>query len=303
MLGEFDFHMLQVQYLKAAMDQLPTFSPLLMTAAQMQAEYDAGAVVRTDYLNKRYVLGIARGELREKQDDAHQAAIGVYGVMKTRYRKDTGSLEAINTLPTGDQTVEQTRQRMDAMKALWAVLPNDPYAVPPGPFVAWGGMNLAAFTAKSTTMTTAHAAFVNAFEDFQMAEGDLHTKDAHLAEVAVSALEEGRSQFVVGTPEREVIDSIPNTPASQEPNQAVITVATSPGPGQGHLEFNALHATSFDVVHKGPGQTEFTKVADDIIEQVYNANGLAAGNHEYKVIGQNSRGNGPESAISIVAVA
>ena len=303
MLGEFDFHMLQVQYLTAAMAQLPTFSPLLMTGVQMQAEYDAGVLVRTDYLNKRSVLGLARGEMHEKQEEAHQAAIGVYGVMKTRYRKDPGSLEAINTLPTGDQTIEQTRQRMDAMKALWAVLPNDPYAVPAGPFVAWVGMNLAAFVAKSTTMTTAQAAFVTAFEDFQMAEGDLHVKDAHLAEVAVSALEEGRSQFPLGSPEREVIDSIPNTPASQEPNQAVITVATSPAAGQAHLEFHALHGTSFDVLHKGPGETEFTTVADDIIEQVYNASGLAAGNHEYKVIGQNSRGNGPESEISIVAVA
>ncbi len=302
MLGEFDFHLLQVQYLTAAMAQLPTFSPLLMTAAQMQAEYDAGVLVRTDYLNKKSVLSLARGALHATQEDAHQAAIGVYGVMKTRYRKDPGSLQAINTLPVGDQTFEQTRQRMDAMKALWAVLPNDPYAVPPGPFVAWTGMNLAAFTAMGTSLATAQSAFVAAFEAFQMAEGDLHTKDTHLAEVAVSALEEGRSQFVVGTPEREVIDSIPTAPASQAPNKAVISVATSPGAGQAHLEFHALHATSFNVLHKGPGETEFTIVAEDIIATVYDANGLAPGNHEYQVIGQNSRGNGPDSTISIIAV-
>lgn len=303
MLGEFDFHLLQLQYIKAAIDQLPTYAPLAMTAALMQAEYDAGVVVRTEYLNKRATLSLARGELHEKIEDAHQAAIGVYGVMKTRYRKDPGSLEAINTLPTKDQTFEQTRERMEAMKALWAQLPNDPYAVPPGPFVAWTGMTQAAFTTKLTTMTTAQAAFVNGFEDFEMAEGDMHTKDAHMADVAVAALEEGRSQFPVGTPQREVIDSIPTEPAAQAPNQAVISVATSPAAGQAHLEYTALHATSYDVLHKGPGDTEFATVADDVIQTTYDTGGLVPGNHEYKVIGQNSRGNGPESAVASINVA
>lgn len=303
MLGEFDFHLLQLQYIKAAMDQLPMFSPLAMTAAQMQTEYDDGKTVRTDYLSKRAALSLARGELHERQEAGHQAAIGVYGVMKTRYRKDSGSLEAISLLPTKDQTFDQTRARMDAMKALWALLPNDPYAMPPGPFVAWAGMDQAAFTTILTAMTAAHAAFVVAFESFQKSEGDLHTKDAHLADIAVASLEEGRAQFPTGTSQRSIIDSIPTLPAQQAPNQAEITTAESPAPGQAQLIFAALHATSYDVLHKGPGETEFTTVADDIIELVFDASGLAAGTHEYKVIGQNSRGNGPESAVASITVA
>lgn len=303
MLGEFDFHMLQVQYLKAAMDQLPTFSPLAMTAAQMQTDYDNGKTVRTEYLNKKATVSLARGVLHEAQEDAHQAAIGVYGVMKTRYRKTPGALEAINTLPTQDQTFAETHDRMTAIKALWAQLPNDPYSSPAGPFVAWAGMDQAAFTTKLTTMTAAHTAFVNAFEDFQMAEGDLHDKDAHLAEIAVSALEEGRAQFMIGTPQREVIASVPMMPSAQEPNQAEIAIATSPAAGQAHLEFAASHATSFDVLHKGPGDIEFTTVADDVIETIYDTSGLAAGLHEYKVIGQNSRGNGLESEVATITVA
>jgi len=303
MLGEFDFHLLQIQYIKAAMDQMATFRPMNMTPAQMQTEYDNGVTVRTEYLSKKATLNLARGELPEKQDEAHQAAIGVYGVMKTRYRKDPGSRDAINTLPTKDQSVEQTRVRMESMSALWTQLPNDPFSSPPGPFVAWSGMNQAAFDALLATLKTAQAAFVAADADFEMAEGVLHAKDAHLADLAVAALEEGRSQFPVATPAREVIDSIPTAPAAQEPNQAVISVATSPVPGQGHMEFDARHATSFDVLHQGPGDTEFSTVADDVIEKIYNASGLAAGVHEYKVIGQNSRGNGPESAVASITVA
>ena len=82
----------------------------------------------------------------------------------------------------------------------------------------------------------------------------------------------------------------------------MISAATSPAPGAAHLEYDALHATSFDVLHKGPGEISFTKVVDDTLVKVYDASGLAAGSHEYKVIGQNSRGNGPESAVSTIVV-
>ena len=303
MFGEYDFHLLQVQYIKAAMDQLPTFRPLAMTPAQMQTEYDNGVAVRTDFQNKSSILNLARGELHEKTKQGHEAVIGVYGVMKSRYRKDPGSLEAINRLPVKDQTVEDTRVRMELTSSLWKQLPNDPYSSPPGPLVAWPGMTNAAFDAILAALITAQAAFVTAVEDFEMAQGDLHAKDAHMADLAVSALEEGRSQFPIGTPEREVIDSVPTVAAAQEPNQALIPVATSPAPGKAHLEYDAEHATSFDVLHKGPGDTDFSTVADDVIEKVYDASGLAPGNHEYKVIGQNTRGNGPESAVATVAVA
>jgi hypothetical protein len=303
MLGEFDFHLTQVQYLKAAMDQLPTFAPLAMTPAQVQAVYDGALLVRTEYQNSKAGLDLARGEMYEKTDEAHQVAVGVYGVMKTRYRKDEGSLSAITKLPTQDRSPEETRQRMEAMSSLWGQLPNDPFAVPPGPLVAWPGMNKAAFDAKLATMIAGHNGLVNAYEDFQLAEGALHAKDSELADLAVAALAEGRAQFPAGTPEREVIDSIPIIGGTQRPNQAVISAAVSVEPGRVHLEFDAAHATSFDVLHKGPGGVEFSNVADDVTSKTYDATGLTAGSHEYKVIGQNSRGEGPESTVAIVAVA
>ena len=113
---------------------------------------------------------------------------------------------------------------------------------------------------------------------------------------------QGRHQFAEGTPQRDVIDHIPTTPAQQAPAKAVIAVATSPAAGEAHLEFSATHATSYDVLHKGPGDADFAVVADDIIQTVYNATGLAAGAHEYKVLGRNSRGTGPESDVSVVNV-
>lgn len=302
MLGEFDFHMLQVQSIKAAMDQLPTYAPLAMTAAQMQAQYDDGLAVRLEYLSKLNGLKLARGELHEKTEAGHQAAIGVYGVMKSRYRNDPGSLEAIKGLPTQDRTYEETRVRMEAMSSLWSQLPDDPYANPPGPLVAWAGMDQAGFDTVLTTMTDAQASFVAANGAFQKAEGVLHAKDAQLGDLAVDALAEGRAQFPDGTPEREVIDAIPTEPAQQPPAQAVIGVASSPGAGQTHVEYAANHATSYDVFERLQGEPDFQLVAGDTIAKSYDGAGLAGGTYEYKVVGRNSRGAGPASDVATIEV-
>ena len=86
------------------------------------------------------------------------------------------------------------------------------------------------------------------------------------------------------------------------PGAAIITNAASPATGTVHFDYDAPHSTSWDVFRKGPGQTAFVKVANDVIVKTYNASGLAAGTYEFKVIGRNSRGDGPESAVSIVVV-
>ena len=39
-----------------------------------------------------------------------------------------------------------------------------------------------------------------------------------------------------------------------------------------------------------------------MIVKVYDASGLAPGSYDYKVLGHNSKGDGPESAVSGVAV-
>jgi len=302
MFGEFDFHLLQVQYLKGALDQIPAFQPQGMTPARVQALYEAGMAVRVDFQAKAAARNLARGEMLEKQADTHKAATGIYGVMKVRYRKEPRALEAIAKVPTKDQTVAETITRVEAMSSLWGQLPNDPFTDPPAPFVAWGGMDKAAFDAKLAALKQAQSAFVRADESYERAQGDLHAKDEELADLATACLAEGRAQFPTGTPEREVLDSIPTEPATQLPDQAEITLAQSPAPGQVHLEYSAAHATSYDLLHKGPAETEFALVADDVIETAYDAADLATGEHEYKVVGQNSRGSGLESEAASVAV-
>ena len=92
-----------------------------------------------------------------------------------------------------------------------------------------------------------------------------------------------------------MIDAIPTDPPSHKPDQPVISVSTSPGAGKVHLEFDANHATSFDVLQKAPGETDFTKVVDDGLAKTYDATGLTAGAYQYEVVGRNSLGSSDPS--------
>ena len=62
----------------------------------------------------------------------------------------------------------------------------------------------------------------------------------------------------------------------------------------------AFHAPTLTA--QGTGDANRTIVADDTINCVYDAIGLAAGSHDYNVIPRNSGGPGSENAVSTVVV-
>ena len=86
------------------------------------------------------------------------------------------------------------------------------------------------------------------------------------------------------------------------PEQAVITEALSNQPGVVHLSYSAPNATRYTVLHRGPSDAVFSTVqTGEAIS--FDAVNVVVGQHQYKVFGSNSRGNGPESAVATVAVA
>jgi len=296
-----DFDILQARYVKAAMDEIASYRPEGKTPADVLALIDATVAAQTTLLNKSTALDLARGELQEAMDLLHVACTQVYPIMKVIYRTDPGSLRAINALPVHDRTPRETLARAEAISALWAKLPNPPGSATP--FKAWDTMDKAAFDALLVAARTKHTGFAAVDQDFQVEQGNLHEATEVLEDFVTAALIIGRAQFLPGTTEREVIDAIPSEPASQPPEQVVISVATSPAAGAAHLEFDAERATEFDVLQKGPGDPDFVVVGDDIITKTYDATGLAAGSYDFKVIGRNSQGAGPESAVSTIVVA
>jgi hypothetical protein len=296
-----DFEILQARYVKAAMDSIVTFRPEGKTPAAAQVLIDTVVTVLGTFVTKSTTLDFARGELQEKLDALHVTCTQVYPIMKAVYRTDPGSLQAINRLPVHDRTGRESLVRGDTISALWAQLPNPPGSATA--FKAWDTMDMAAFNAILTTAKTKQNGFAAVDQDYQVAQGDLHGKTETLEDFVTTAMIIGRAQFLPGTPEREVIDAIPTEPSQQAPAQVVISVATSPAADGVHLEFDADRATSFDVLQKGPGDPDFVVVADDIITTTYDATGLPAGSYDFKVIGRNSQGPGPESAVSTIVVA
>ncbi len=300
MLKLFDFEILQMRYIKAAMVKIPSFQPEEKTSADAQAMLDNAQAVRTTYITTDVTLGLASGELTESSNRLHKACIQVYAIMKSRYRGDPGSLQAINRLPVQDRKPEDTIKRGEFMSALWAQLPNPPESATP--FKAWDVMDKTAFDALLADAQTQFKDFAAVTLDFEDAEGKLHVELDKLEDFTTAALVTGRSQFPEGTAEREVIDAIPTEPAQHEPAQAVISEATSPGAGQTHIKFSANHATSYDVFERLAGEPDFSLVAADVIETSYDGSGLANGTYEYQVVGRNSRGEGPASEVATVQV-
>ena len=300
MTETYDFHILQLRYIREAMNNFANYRPDDWTVAAVDAFIAGAKTVRTDFLTAKTDFDLAMGGRNSAVANLHDACVAVFGIMKTRYRKDVVSSEVIAKLPTVDKTPAETLRRAQAMSILWGKLPNPPGSVTP--FKAWDTMDKAAFDALLAALDTKLDTFTNETDDYEEAQGNLHKKDGEMEDYITAALAQGRYQFAEGTPQREVIDAIPSDPAQQSPAKATITAATSPAAGQAHLGFSATHATSYDVLHKGPGDAAFAVVADDIIVTTYNATGLAAGAHEYKVVGRNSRGTGPESDASTVNV-
>ena len=73
-------------------------------------------------------------------------------------------------------------------------------------------------------------------------------------------------------------------------------------PGVVHLWYGAEGATSFQVWHKGPGESVFAQV-DTTVSGEYATSGLVAGMHAYKVVGVNAAGVGPSSEPTAIDVA
>ena len=88
------------------------------------------------------------------------------------------------------------------------------------------------------------------------------------------------------------------------PEQAQIVVAESPAPGAAHLAVAAEGATTFHILHKGPGMAQFALVANLAASGSvdYVTSNLAAGVHEYKARGLNARGIGQESEVVVLEV-
>lgn len=300
MLIEFNYKLSQLYYVRAAMVALPTLLPDTHDVPWVEAFLTASKAVRSDYLGKYGALTLAQGARGQAHEKLHDACVSAHASMRSCYRKDSNCLNALDKVPVQDQSLAETLERGQALGSCWASLPH-----PPGwatPFKV-GPLDKAAFDLLVSGLESAHKAVTDADQPFQLAEGDFRKQKDVMGDFVYAALQQGRAQFAEGTPERNVLDAIPTAPATQLPGKAQVATAESQGAGGAHLAFGADSATSFEVWQKGPADAEFRQVADVILPGEYAATGLPAGNHQFKIVPLNSRGEGPASDVVTIAVA
>lgn len=290
----------RLRYLSAAAQKIPDFHPDGRTTEQITEMVPATENEYTELSVMYNARNTAAGILDTTHTTAHDKTVTVYACMKSCYRTDPNCTCAITSLPKADRTPERTLARMRSLGTLWATLPNVPGTT--GPLVV-GGTTAALFSNMTADLDVKIAAASLADAQYSGRLAEFHVKLDTWNTFVSAATIQGRALYPPGTPERAYIDAIPTAPSTQEPDLAVITVATSPAAGAVHLEFTAEHATTFEVWHKAPGQPAFVHVDDVLLPGVYDVVGLEPGAHEYEIVGVNSRGTGPASLPSTINVA
>ena len=112
-----------------------------------------------------------------------------------------------------------------------------------------------------------------------------------------------RGQFAEGTPERAALRIIDTGRRRSAPGPAAFLTAVFSLEHAVRLSFGAARAVRFTLLHQGPGEEQFTILAEGWKGRNFEHKVQEAGEHRYKVIGHNAAGDGPESAVLVVQVA
>ncbi len=306
MLIMFDFTVVQMRYFKSAMDLIPSLRPDGKTPTMVQNAIDATASVRTEYVLRRNDVDGARSLRVTSIQTLHDACVDFLAQALSRYRKNPTIIARLRKLPVNDESFQKTMTRADLTHALWTDLPLVLRADGTmGPFTFGQGavdVTQLAFAALQATAKAADTAIPVVDGLFQGAEATMHATLADMEDFVQAAFSQGRSRFDEGTPQRDIIESVPESSPQSAPAKAIIESAVAAGPTSVALEFGAERATTWDVLHRLAGAPNWTTVADDIIAREFTVTGLAPGDHEFAVVGRNSRGVGPQSDVAAVTL-
>ncbi len=294
------FTIVRLRYTKNAVDLLaPDFQPDGKSAADVAAMLTAATTALGAGLALEGQRAAAHETFKAEWGNCHDACVDVFACMRSCYRYLPGPLGSIESTPKDDRTPGRTLARMKALSGVWAGLPNVPGTANP---FAVRGITRAAFDASVTAFDTKWQSYTNYRSQVNGDIRVLREQNEQWEEFVSAAVTQGRANYPEGTAGRGFLDAIPSHPATQKPGQAVITSAINREVGLVELAFTAPSATSFQVWHKGPGAGLFTQVAEVLLPGEFQHTGLAAGAHQYQVVGANSRGTGPASATSTVEV-
>jgi hypothetical protein len=265
------------------------------TIAQWTTQIDAFIVQAEVAADANAVSNARRSELDEKLVVLHKRTQQGLSFLKTTFRNDITKGDALRTLSAAGNSRAQILAEALAFESAWEEL--DP---------AWEpmvGQTLALFKVLREEGDTCMATYSAAKAAWRHQTGNWKRLGTVLNRDCMAWYSIATRVFPVGTPEGDMIrGTVPTTPNSTPlPGLAEISLVDT-APGSVSMSLYANHATKYDVYRMGPGETEFTKVGSDVPEGLYVETGLTPGDYQYKAIGKNSRGSGPEGETASVTV-
>jgi hypothetical protein len=226
--------------------------------------------------------------------DHTQVALNLF---KTKNRNDPAKVHALRALTAIGGSRSRIMDEALSWESAWEELEPDWEPI--------AGQTLASFKLERKLCETLSKEYSDAKAAWRREVGKWNALGEILNDACVAWYAAATQVFKESTPEGAMIrGTIPTTYQPLDfPEKAAITLAESPEHNRVVIEFEARNATGFNLLHKGPSEAQFTKLAEDVKENSFDHAGLSVGVHQYKVIGKNSRGAGPESDIATVTVA
>jgi hypothetical protein len=295
--------------------------PILLILDRTQATFDAATLIRPTWewpeklvtqmgsdlaaLDARLrSVAAAEVEMRNARGlldaelEAYRGQIRTYiRLGKLKYKKDpvkAGLLKPLSVRSNGRQAtletgrlVEQVWKKIDQT---WAPLPELTFAA----CQACGATCLQYMNAYSAKLT-----------EWQEETKQLQAFGESLDGANVQWYATATTRFPADTPLGRMIRSTIPTSASsvREVGPAVIDQATALESGQVRLEFHAERATLYRILRRPPDGGAWMVALDGLRARSATVEGLAAGEHQFQVVGRNSRGEGQPSAPVSVTVA
>ena len=112
-----------------------------------------------------------------------------------------------------------------------------------------------------------------------------------------------QGEFPANSPERAALSQIDTGSSQPQPGKGVFLVVQTLPDLTVKLAFDGPRATSFTLLHKGPGENAFSVLADGLTLKSFTHATGEAGEHQYKLVPHNSAGDGAESVVLTVQVA
>ena len=164
-------------------------------------------------------------------------------------------------------------------------------------------LTLAALGSRLADCLARQAAHSAKFIAWRRASAALMNKAQQVDADCIAWYAEAARRFPEGTTDGDLIRSAVPTTTRAEPEvgPAVISNLSATG-GTIHFDAAAAGATRFTLLQQQPGSPAYVVVRADATESSFTLQGQPAGLHRFKVVGSNSGGSGPESAVAEVTV-